>query len=1142
MPEFSKISKYVDEAGLQKDTSFFLSQLTAIETAALSTANKIKTALGTFGTQAAGSTQGTKQAIQGMHELSLTTANYTKILAAVGLEIDSLTDAQKANLKQVNEAYKVEEQARQGSKETVKLIQTEIQQTERLSAGRTTLAQTLANNNAQIKAEKLERDRLARVLVTENNSREKAQAIIDLLINKGKKLNLETEQGKRVNDAYNKTIEKMNAFLLANNDVESNRLKNIGNYNAAAKIVVDAMEKEQIKLRELIATREKYNSAGSVKPVAGFGRGNTGNDTTASAGSGPTSKAGNTGYAEIGKDAEFAQQKVEELDKQIEQSRTVIEGFNRASKELPITKATDNADKEVKALTASLEVLETNGLGATGAADQLKKKIAELTGTLQRAEAATSALDLIQKEIADLDRQLAASTKGSPKFELLTKQIAMLKGVATGLDRTFGKSTQELRALEEGAKKIATTFGVASAQFQKFSKIAGERKDQLKDVQNALKFQASDTKGLDATLQGVQAITGAYGAYQAVVALTGEENKELEKSMQRLQAITALVVSVQGIANALQSDSALIQGGLAVKNYALAAAQKLLSAAIVETSVALAAETTVAATTTASMSTLAVAEQAAGVASLQLSVANGTATLSTASLGTASAGAATGLGAAAAGATGLTAGLGGVVVAEAAVATGATAMASAIAATGIGLIVIALAAAVYKLVTALQEQNRASASTRKANEALAGSMKSLTEATKVYEDLSRQSTNRQLADMDRLIAKRKALGVSATTALAMDLKAAQEKEKFAAEEVRLNGITLGSLKKQEVATLVAAGTVRAAEKLKLDYLQQTINKQDENYDKQIELFDANITFQKSRFDQENALYERSTEMYNRSIDTKQERELLYNQAVKLAGDERRKFIQESAKIEAELIIAGNDEVLNNERSTLEKRIAALQGNLAQRKKIIAADNAAVQNDPTTSGVDKKLAAKAANAELEKIETESNIAIAQLKEEFRLRDLAAEQETSRLLLGEVVETNEAILANEKMTEAERLEALAKSMQARKLILDSNVDEQLANAGISDADAKRIKETGFFEIANKKITNQELKSIIEQYNSEVGALTRDSAEQMLQIQRDYYTKYAEIREDALRDIELENKLANEDRTDTYNNDIIALNNAL
>lgn len=245
--EFDPLAEYADDAALRKQTDFILSLFDEIEKKGLGTADTIKAAFHLFDNKGSG----TKELIDDIKQLQLTSSNYQKILSAVAAEVENLTDAQKAQLKLINEQFKSEETLRAGAKETVNLIKTEIGLNEKLSAGRSALAQTISNNREQIRQENLERTRLARVLNSENNSKQKAQAIIDLLINKGKKLNLETEQGRRVNEAYNKTIEKQNAFILANADVETKRIKNIGNYQGSAKIIVDALEKARTKVVQL---------------------------------------------------------------------------------------------------------------------------------------------------------------------------------------------------------------------------------------------------------------------------------------------------------------------------------------------------------------------------------------------------------------------------------------------------------------------------------------------------------------------------------------------------------------------------------------------------------------------------------------------------------------------------------------------------------------------------------------------------------------------------------------------------------------------------------------------------------------------------------------------------------------------------
>jgi hypothetical protein len=68
---------------------------------------------------------------------------------------------------------------------------------------------------------------------SERNSLQRAQALILQYTNEKKKLNLATEDGRRLNDNYGKAIDNANKFLLKNADVETQRTKNIGNYGSA---------------------------------------------------------------------------------------------------------------------------------------------------------------------------------------------------------------------------------------------------------------------------------------------------------------------------------------------------------------------------------------------------------------------------------------------------------------------------------------------------------------------------------------------------------------------------------------------------------------------------------------------------------------------------------------------------------------------------------------------------------------------------------------------------------------------------------------------------------------------------------------------------------------------------------------------
>lgn len=99
---------------------------------------------------------------------------------------------------------------------------------------RRTLMSEQAKQIAEIKAENkslLEsRNKQAALDQAERNSLERAQKLILLYTNEKKKLNLATEEGARLNENYNKAIQKANDFIMKNADAETKRAKNVGNY------------------------------------------------------------------------------------------------------------------------------------------------------------------------------------------------------------------------------------------------------------------------------------------------------------------------------------------------------------------------------------------------------------------------------------------------------------------------------------------------------------------------------------------------------------------------------------------------------------------------------------------------------------------------------------------------------------------------------------------------------------------------------------------------------------------------------------------------------------------------------------------------------------------------------------------------
>jgi DNA repair exonuclease SbcCD ATPase subunit len=200
--EFDKLSEYADEQALKKQTDFILNLFDMVEKKGLEMAEGLKSSFSLFSS----ANTGTKQMADEIKNSSLTAANYQKVLAALADEVDHLTDAQKEQLKAINENFKAQEQARAGAKETVNLIKTEIAQNEKLEAGRSQLAKTIAQNRVQLQQQNKELMQAARLKESEIGSNKRLDATIAFLTTRLNKLNQATDDGKKKAELYQKSI------------------------------------------------------------------------------------------------------------------------------------------------------------------------------------------------------------------------------------------------------------------------------------------------------------------------------------------------------------------------------------------------------------------------------------------------------------------------------------------------------------------------------------------------------------------------------------------------------------------------------------------------------------------------------------------------------------------------------------------------------------------------------------------------------------------------------------------------------------------------------------------------------------------------------------------------------------------------
>lgn len=662
---------------------------------------------------------------------------------------------------------------------------------------------------------------------------------------------------------------------------------------------------------------------------------------------------------------------------------------------------------------------------------------------------------LIQSK-AKLDQMTSSERTNTEAGQQLTKTVELLTILSAQQSHGFTSLTTELRASERALRTMFEAGLAGTPAFEELQTVVNDTTRRVREFGREQTLLSSESPALAGLTAAARGLGGAYAVGAGAAALFADGNEKVEKELNKLVAIMTFLQGLTEFNRFLQEKEAIAKSLNAVKTTFLAAAQNLVALATGKASAATTAQ--IIAETAAIQPAEALAEAQSVVAATNEEIA--------------ATGAAAGesLAAEAIGADGLAIGLGGVEAAEAGVAVGATTMSTAIAATGIGLLIVGLAVAIYKIVEAVKDWNAASESITKANEEVIKSLKDLIEATKHYDDLNRESTTRQLTDLDRLIAKRKALGVNSVEALALDKKIADARLKASEDEVRLNDITAESIAKQNADVVNAAGLVKANEERKQAYLKKTgktvqdnaealslLNKLqngeveltfenarklsvlgDKDFVKKIKQFDDLGKKYKEDLEAKDAAYKNDSENFERNETNKQQAGLVTNQIVTLDASERRKLILESSKIEANIIKSKNDLILSNERSSLAQRISAIKSNAKEERAIITANLNNTLTDPNTTDTDKDIARKQANANRIKVTDDTERAVFDIKEVYRKKDLQAQLDIDKTKLQADKDFQERSISDQFSALQNNIEALTQAGEDQKQMITDDYE--------------------------------------------------------------------------------------------------------
>ena len=171
-------------------------------------------------------------------------------------------------------------------------------------------------------------------------------------------------------------------------------------------------------------------------------------------------------------------------------------------------------------------------------------------------ESVTSAV----KSVGDLSKALDKASGDAGEFS------SGLRGMSKYTD-AFDKIAESSKPLKSQLREMQKILGEmefkglsGTDEFIRMAEQAGGMRDAMDDAAASVRYFADDIKGISTAVGLFEGVAGAVSLAQGALALFGDENKEFEETIKKVQGAMALANGVQQVANTLNKNSTLVMG------------------------------------------------------------------------------------------------------------------------------------------------------------------------------------------------------------------------------------------------------------------------------------------------------------------------------------------------------------------------------------------------------------------------------------------------------------------------------------------------------------------------------------------------------------------------------------------------------
>lgn len=247
----------------------------------------------------------------------------------------------------------------------------------------------------------------------------------------------------------------------------------------------------------------------------------------------------------------------------IERARAQIKAYTLERDRLNL--ATEEGRKRQEVLNDRINKFNEFIKKNVSSLEQQKINVGNYAGSLAKP------FETLQKKLeeirANLAKGIGLSGTTNPA-DLKSAEIA-INAISNAISVSSTQSataTKQVKALENAYQALSITTAKGDATTNTFLKDLaaeiGEAKDQVQDLKDEIKLNASDTKGIDNLVGSLNALAGIAQGAAGAYALLGANQEDAAK-------ITSKLIAVQGIANSIQQVGQELtrRGSLANKIY-----------------------------------------------------------------------------------------------------------------------------------------------------------------------------------------------------------------------------------------------------------------------------------------------------------------------------------------------------------------------------------------------------------------------------------------------------------------------------------------------------------------------------------------------------------------------------------------------